>query len=204
MCFSPRAAERPHSLSHTRMTKSRSQLLQTAHYKYLCCVWNSWIQRAFTSEWEPRIRAISASHQRPHRVITIPAAYQGDACPHVTQVPGSQAPADLRAAASGISAPIPWEMLVLWRRQTWVCAGASAAPCHCLLWQLEPLRRKGLCQTTRLQAGATEMVLNTPILTPWKAWGHPRQEMQPWKKHCCLIHWHPAFRPVHQSLFVLW
>lgn len=86
--------------------------------------------------------------------------------PHVTQVPGSQAPADLRAAASGISAPIPWEMLVLWRRQTWVCAGASAAPCHCLLWQLEPLRRKGLCQTTRLQAGATEMVLNTPILTP--------------------------------------
>lgn len=33
--------------------------------------------------------------------------------PHVTQVPGSQAPADLRAAASGISAPIPWEMLML-------------------------------------------------------------------------------------------
>lgn len=101
MCFSPRAAERPHSLSHTRMTKSRSQLLQTAHYKYLCCVWNSWIQRAFTSEWEPRIRAISASHQRPHRVITIPAAYQeGDACP--TCHSGAWQPGSSRPQGSSI------------------------------------------------------------------------------------------------------
>lgn len=85
--------------------------------------------------------------------------------PHVTQVPGSQAPAGLRAAASDISAPDPQEMLMLCRWQTRVCDGASAAPCHCLSWQLEPWRKRDLCQSTRLQAEAAEVVLSTPHST---------------------------------------
>lgn len=48
---------------------------------HLCCVWNLWTQRAFTSVSEPHITAISISHQWPHLISTISAVYHsGHAC----------------------------------------------------------------------------------------------------------------------------
>lgn len=100
MCFSPGAAKGVHSLSRTWMTKSRQQCLQTAQYKHLCCVGNFWTQWALTSVSELHITAISITTTHDHHYFCC--------LPRRTclwhRVSHSQAPADLEAAVSGISA----------------------------------------------------------------------------------------------------
>lgn len=115
--------------------------------------------------------------------------------PRTPQVPGSQAVAELRAAASALPQPQPAPSAHAAETGAPSARGDQLLPATACHASWNPQGDEGLCHSMRLQAGAIQVALNTPHYRSGKDGDIQSREYI----HCCWTHGDAAWRPVHLS-----